>query len=88
MGQSVPQPSVSTVIPVYNGARFIRESINSALAQTLTDIEVIVVDDGSTDGTAEIALSYSDARIRLVRHAQNRGPAEARNTGIRQANGK
>lgn len=88
MGPSVTQPSVSVVIPVYNGARFIRESIDSTLAQTLTDIEIIVVDDGSTDGTAEIVRSYSDTRVRLIPHTQNRGPAEARNTAIRHAKGK
>ncbi len=88
MEQFVAQPSVSVVIPVYNGARFIRESINSALAQTIADLEIIVVDDGSTDGTTEIVLGYSDTRVRLVPQAQNCGPAESRNTGIRQAMGK
>ncbi|MEK6784302.1 MAG: glycosyltransferase family A protein [Nitrospirota bacterium] len=88
MEQSVTQPSVSVVIPVYNGVRFIQESINSVLTQTIADIEIIVVDDGSTDGTTEVVLGYTDARVRLVRLTQNCGPAEARNAGIRQAMGK
>ena len=54
------KPLVSIIIPVYNGSNFMREAIDSALAQTYPNIEIIVVNDGSTDNTREIALSYGD----------------------------
>ena len=79
--------SVSVVIPVYNGERFLRDSINSVLGQTFTDFEIVTVDDGSTDGSADIVRSYSDPRIRIVSHTRNLGLAEARNTGIRSSRG-
>jgi len=80
-------PKVTIVIPVYNGARYLREAIDSALAQTFKDIEVIVVNDGSSDGgkTEEIALSYGTA-IRYFRK-ENGGVASALNIGIREMKG-
>ncbi len=59
-------PSVSIVMPVYNGASYLRESIASALAQTRGDFELLIADDGSTDGSKEIARSFTDPRIRLL----------------------
>jgi glycosyltransferase involved in cell wall biosynthesis len=76
---------VTTIIPAFNAERFIDEAVESALAQTYTGIEVIVVDDGSTDGTAHRLAKYG-SRIRCV-HQENRGPAAARNHGIRLASG-
>jgi glycosyltransferase involved in cell wall biosynthesis len=78
-----PPPDVSVVIPTFNRRRFLPSAIASARAQTLTDIEIIVVDDGSTDGTAGItaALAASDPRMRVVRQ-DNRGPSAARNVGL------
>lgn len=73
----------SIIIPTYNRRQQIKACIDSVLAQTFHDYEIIVVDDGSTDGTAEAIRSYDD-RIRFIQQA-NRGPAAARNTGIRQA---
>lgn len=75
-------PLVSIVIPVYNGSNYMREAIDSALAQTYSPIEIIVVNDGSTDGgaTEEIALSYGD-KIRYF-HKENGGTATALNFGI------
>jgi glycosyltransferase involved in cell wall biosynthesis len=83
---SDPAPLVSIIIPAYNQARYLRQSVESALAQTYTPFEVIVVDDGSTDETAAIAASYGE-RISLIRQ-ENRGLAGARNTGIRAARGE
>lgn len=78
-------PKVSIIIPVYNGANYIREAIDSALNQTYKYIEVIVVNDGSRDNTEEIALSYGD-RIRYF-SKENGGVASALNMGIRVMEG-
>src|SRR5262249_60209669 len=78
--QSAPQ-HVSIVIVCYNQARYLPEAIQSALAQTFGDIEVLVVDDRSTDDTRDVALSFSP--VRYV-HQGNQGLAVARNTGIRE----
>jgi tetratricopeptide (TPR) repeat protein len=79
-------PTVSIVIPAYNHAPYLAQTISSALAQTWRDFEVIVVDDGSTDETAKVAAQFGDA-IRYIRQ-DNRGIAGARNTGIRHAYGE
>ena len=63
---------VSIVLPVYNGARFLHQSIDSCLQQTYRNIEVIVVDDGSEDNSVDIVNSYDDDRIKLIRHETNR----------------
>ncbi|MBM3276054.1 MAG: glycosyltransferase family 2 protein [Candidatus Sericytochromatia bacterium] len=78
---------VSIVIPVYNGANYLREAIDSALAQTHPDVEVLVVNDGSTDGgaTDAIARSYGD-RIRYL-DKENGGVSSALNLGIANATG-
>lgn len=83
-----PDPTASVVIPTYNRADVLPRAIDSALAQTITDIEVIVVDDASTDSTPELVESYSDGRLDFYRHDGNKGGAAARNTGIRAATGK
>jgi len=74
-------PAVSVIIPTFNRRKFVREAIDSVLAQDFDDFELIVVDDGSTDGTAEALADYGN-RIRLIRQS-NRGVSAARNTGIR-----
>ena len=81
-------PRVSIVIPVYNGSNFLREAIDSALAQTYGNIEVIVINDGSTDDglTEEIAVSYGD-KLRYFRK-ENGGVASALNLGIREMTGE
>jgi Glycosyl transferase family 2 len=80
---------VSVVIPVWNGERYLAASIESVLAQTHSDFELIIVDDGSTDGSAIIADRYArmDPRLRLVRQP-NQGVAGARNTGLEVARGE
>jgi glycosyltransferase involved in cell wall biosynthesis len=77
---------VSVVIPTYNRARHVVEAIESVLGQTLAPAEIIVVDDGSTDDTAERLAPYA-GRIRYLRQ-ENRGVSAARNTGIREASGE
>ena len=78
--------SVSVIIPVYNGAPFIAEAIRSILNQTFNDLEVIVVDDASTDKTLEVVSLFSgDKRLKVISHAHNQGAAAARNTGIKAA---
>ncbi len=73
---------VSMVIPCYNQAQFLPEAIESVLAQSYPKIEIVVLDDGSTDSTAEIASRYSS--VRYV-YQQNAGLSGARNTGLRQS---
>lgn len=60
-------PEITVLMPVRNGERYIKESIDSVLNQTLTDFEFLIIDDGSTDRTVEIIQGYTDKRIRLVR---------------------
>ncbi len=82
--------AVSVVIPAYNAAAFIARTLDSVRAQTFTDYEVIVVDDGSTDGTSDVASDYfaeHHMRGRVVRQL-NRGMAAARNAGMREAGGR
>lgn len=79
-----PLPPVSVVIPAYNYAKFLPETIRSVLAQTHSDFELIVVDDGSTDDTADVVAAFSDSRIRYL-WQRNAGLPAARNTGIRNA---
>jgi glycosyltransferase involved in cell wall biosynthesis len=82
------QPTVSVIIPTYNRARVLCRSAESVLAQTYRDFELIIVDDGSTDNTEEVVRSYSDPRIRFIRHEKNRGVSVARNIGIKAARGE
>jgi glycosyltransferase involved in cell wall biosynthesis len=79
------RPLVSVVLPVYNGAAFIADAIESILGQTYEPFELIVVDDGSTDGTAEIIRRYPD--VQYI-YQENRGAGPARNTGIAAAQGE
>ena len=81
--------TVSVVVPIYNVAPYLKECLDSVAAQTLKDIEVICIDDGSTDGSGDIADSYveKDSRFKLVRQ-KNRGVSAARNKGISLAKGE
>lgn len=74
-------------MPVYNGEKYLRESIDSILAQTFTDFEFIIIDDGSTDNSYDIAAAYSDPRIHLVSQSRNQGLVAALNKGIELACG-
>lgn len=81
---------VSIIVPNYNSEKFIKETLDSVLAQTYQNWEMFVVDDCSTDGSVEIIRSYAekDARIRLVLREKNSGVANVRNAGIQLANGE
>lgn len=82
-------PMVSVIIPVYNVEQWLRESLDSVVHQTLQDIEIICVNDGSTDASPEILREYAadDERIRII-DQENRGLSGARNSGVRAATGK
>lgn len=80
-------PKVSVLMPVYNGEKYIGQAIDSVLAQSFRDFELIVIDDGSTDRSAEIVGSYSDKRVCYVANPTNLGLAGARNRAIDVSNG-
>jgi glycosyltransferase involved in cell wall biosynthesis len=82
-----PGLKISIVIPTYNGVRYIRQSIESCLGQTHRNIQLIVVDDGSTDETPDIVNSYDDHRLKYVSHEENKGLPLALNTGFANADG-
>jgi glycosyltransferase involved in cell wall biosynthesis len=79
-------PEVSVFIPAYNAAPYLAAAVESILQQTFRDLEVIVVDDGSTDGTAQVLEAYDDPRLRVIRQ-ENQGISGASNTGISAARG-
>ncbi|MDF5726195.1 MAG: glycosyltransferase family A protein [Rhizonema sp. PD37] len=78
-------PLVSVIIPAYNYAKYLAETLDSAFAQTYRPLEVIVMDDGSTDYTAEIVRAYPDVRYF---YQENQGVSIARNVGIAAAEGE
>lgn len=82
---SAAVPAVSVVIPTYNRLTSLPRALESVLRQTFEDIEAIVVDDCSTDGTWEYLQSVRDPRLKIIRHAVNRGGSAARNSGIKAA---
>lgn len=79
---------VAVIIPTYNRAQTLFTSVQSVLAQSYENIELIIVDDGSTDETAEKIMQLSDARVRYIRQENNSGACAARNRGIREAKGQ
>ena len=80
------RPLVSCIVPVFNGADYLEEALESVFSQSYRPVEIIVVDDGSTDATPNILESYGD-RIQRVRQ-HNTGPSAARNRGIQQSTGE
>jgi len=82
------RPKVTVLMSVYNGAKYIREAIDSILNQTFKDFEFLIIDDGSTDSSAEIIRSYSDPRIRLIRNEKNIGLTRSLNKGLKLATGQ
>jgi glycosyltransferase involved in cell wall biosynthesis len=81
-------PLVSVVLPTYNGRRFIEQSIDSVLSQSWRRVELLVVDDGSTDDTLDAVKNYDDPRLKIISHSKNQGLPEALNTGFRESSGE
>lgn len=84
------QPLVTVIIPLYNGARTIVDTLRSACAQTVRELEILVIDDGSSDGGPALveAFSRDDTRVRLLRNEKNLGVGRTRNRGMREAHGE
>ncbi len=78
---------VSVIVPIYNASRTVKRCVESILNQTYADFELLLIDDGSNDGSLEICQMYTDARIKLYTHA-NRGVSYSRNFGLAQARGE
>jgi glycosyltransferase involved in cell wall biosynthesis len=78
-------PFFSVIIPLYNKENYITDTLNSVLAQTFTDFEIIVVNDTSTDNSLAVAQTVKDDRIRFIEHPVNKGLSASRNTGIKNA---
>lgn len=79
--------AITVVIPLYNKESSIERSVQSVLSQSFKNFELIIVDDGSTDGSAAVVERFNDERIRLI-HQENGGPSKARNTGVEHACGE
>lgn len=84
------QPKVSVIIPVYNSEKYLRRCLDSVTGQTLHDIEIICIDDGSTDESTKIINEYiiNDSRVKFIKNKQNYGPGYSRNKGIKKACGE
>ena len=80
-------PKVDIIIPAYNQGHYLKECVESALAQTWKNIEVIIVDDGSTDNTAEVGQSFDDPRVTYI-YQENKGLSGARNAGLANSTGQ
>jgi glycosyltransferase involved in cell wall biosynthesis len=80
-------PTVSVIMPCYNGARYVVRGASSVLGQRFTDLELLIIDDGSSDGSADLAATIDDSRIRVLR-AEHSGVSAARNRGISEARGE
>ena len=81
------EPKISIIIPTYNQAEYLQEAIESVLNQTYKNIEIIIIDDGSTDNTLKVVNSFNDNKIIFIQQ-RNKGASSARNTGIKEANGE
>lgn len=80
-------PAISVLMSVHNGEKHLREAIDSILAQTFSDFEFIIVNDASTDGTANILNSYTDPRIKIITNTENIGLTKSLNKGLKEAQG-
>ncbi|MBS1932846.1 MAG: glycosyltransferase family 2 protein [Bacteroidetes bacterium] len=82
------EPLVSVVMAAYNAEKYLKEAVNSVLNQSYSNIELVIVNDGSTDSTKDIILSYSDKRIKYVENEMNSGLVVTRNKGLENASGE
>lgn len=80
-------PKISVILPVFNGEKYIKKAIESVLSQSLSDFELIIVNDGSTDSTSDIINKFNDSRIRLISQ-DNMGPGASRNKALKLASGE
>lgn len=80
-------PEVSVILPVYNSEAYLKEAIDSILAQTFIDFELVIIDDGSTDSSAKIILSYNDPRIKYFKNETNKGLVFSLNRAVNEATG-
>jgi teichuronic acid biosynthesis glycosyltransferase TuaG len=79
---------VSVIIPVYNNSKYIKECIDSVINQTYKNLEILIINDGSTDDSLNIIKSYNDKRIIIINFKKNKGAAVARNEGIKKSTGR
>ena len=80
-------PHVSVIVPIFNSAKTIKRALDSVVAQSYSNLEVIVVDDGSSDQSANLVEQIGIKDVKVIKHSQNRGAAAARNSGIKVARG-
>jgi len=81
-------PKISVLMPVYNCENYLKEAVDSILNQTFTDFELLLINDGSTDKSEDVILSYDDSRIRYIKNEKNLGLIKTLNKGIKLANGE
>lgn len=82
------RPHVSVILAAFNSESFVGQAVASVLQQTVSDLELLVIDDGSTDRTVDLVRAFDDPRIRLFAQPVNRGPSHARNVGLTEARGE
>ena len=89
MEENNTKPKISVIVPVYNVEKYLRRCVDSILTQTFTDFEVLLIDDGSTDGSGKICDEYAkkDKRVRVF-HKENGGVSSARNLGLDNVRGR
>src|SRR5580698_9685158 len=88
MAQTINNPKVTVLMPVYNGEKYIKEALESILQQTFIDFEFLIINDGSTDNSVSIIKSFNDNRIRLIHNEKNSGLVYSLNKGIGLSNGE
>ena len=81
-------PLITVLMPVYNGAKYLNEAIDSILNQTFSDFELLIIDDGSTDQSIDLIKAYNDPRIKLIVNKKNIGQSATLNKGLELARGK